>query len=104
MHDRDNRIRRGVSLIELTVVIAVFAVLAAALTPVVSSTIGRSKVQRARIDTCAIRDAVLNMLNDTNALGIVCDGQEQRGYQNPDFPFDLTADMQPTASLACISR
>jgi hypothetical protein len=57
-------------------------VLAAALTPVVSGTIARSKVSRARIDTCAIRDAVLNMLDDTNALGVVADGSVERGCQD----------------------
>jgi prepilin-type N-terminal cleavage/methylation domain-containing protein len=77
-----NQSRRGVSLIELTVVVAVFAVLAAALTPVVSTTIARSKVSRARIDACAIRDAVLNMLDDTNALGVVADGSVDRGCQD----------------------
>lgn len=82
MHTTTAR-RSGITLIEVTTILAVLAILAAALTPTVSNVIGKSKLQRARLDVHAIKKATLNLLEDVNTRGIIQDGSCPRGHQVP---------------------
>lgn len=72
---------KGVTLLEVTIVLVTLGILAAVLTPTVSGAIKKSKVQRARMDVIAIKNAMINQLTDTNARGIVHDGTKPRAEQ-----------------------
>ena len=62
------------SLVEVTAMLVVSAILTAGLSPVLMQHVRRAKLGRARQDTVAIRDAILLALNDINGLGLVRDG------------------------------
>lgn len=72
---------RGLTIIELTVMLAVLGILAAALIPSVSNLIGTAKLTRARSDVNAIKQATIALLNDTQARGLVRDGSAPLGAQ-----------------------
>jgi len=78
-----NRHARGITLIEIVIILSVMAALTGILVPTVSATIGKSRLHRARTDVIAIKKAVVNMLIDTNTRGIVRDGSVERGRQQP---------------------
>ncbi len=58
------RAEAGVTLVEITVVLSVVAILAAAAAPVAKRTVDRSRQSRALTDAQGIRTAVLNFLTD----------------------------------------
>lgn len=77
--------QRGISLIEIAVILIAFGLMAGALKPVMSRRIHLARVSRARTDVAAIRDAVLLLLNDVQAGGLAQDGSVPLGLQAPVF-------------------
>lgn len=75
----------GITIIEITAVLSVLAIVAAMLTPTVSTVIGKSKLQRARLDVHAIKEATINLLKDVNTRGVIQDGSCPLGHQVPVF-------------------
>lgn len=57
--------KRGFTLIEMIVILAVIAILAAVLTPMITKYIGESRVRKAEADTKAIEAAVTAFYKDT---------------------------------------
>lgn len=82
MRLQSRRRAKGITLLEVTIVLVTVGILAAALTPTVSNSIRRGKLQRARMDVVAIKKALIDMLADTNARGVVRDGSVGRGKQD----------------------
>jgi len=74
---------RRMSLVEVTAILMVSAILAAGLSPVLMQHVRRAKLARARLDTVAIKDAILLALNDIRALGLVRDASGRTGEQCP---------------------
>lgn len=67
---------RGFSIVEAVTVLSVSAILAMALAPVAKTVTDRARLQRANDDGEAIRDAILQLLNDTGKNQIMTQGEK----------------------------
>ncbi len=65
---------RGVSLVEATVVMAVFAVLSAAMAPAIQGYVERSRQARARADVQAVAQAIQDWITDTGESQFLING------------------------------
>jgi len=72
--------RRGISLIEVVIILLVLGILAGGLAPTLLYRMRKTKLARAREDVCAIRDAIVNMLADVTPDGLLQDGSEAPAY------------------------
>lgn len=70
----DVRAQRGVSLVEATIVLAVFSLMTAVLSPVVNDYVSDAKETRARNDTSALASAMSRMLVDVGETMFLRDG------------------------------
>ena len=68
------RRRKGISLIEVTIILLVLGIIAGALAPTLLRSMRKTKLARARADVCVIRDAIVNMLADVGTGGLLQDG------------------------------
>jgi general secretion pathway protein G len=65
---------RGVTLIEITIVLTVIAILTSAAAPIASRTVERARLSRAITDMQAIRTALSNFIVEVNYRGPKIDG------------------------------
>lgn len=73
----------GISLVEATIILSVFAILAAALSPVLSTAIDGAKRARARDDAEAICTAIQQFFADTGKNFFQTDGNDPAGRATP---------------------
>src|SRR6266853_225769 len=83
---------RGFTLIEMVVVLAVIAILAAILTPIVTSYVERARVNTATNDVKNIAAAVIQFNTDTKIWPIYS--------STSGFPADLTANINDVESTS----
>ena len=74
-----SRWRCGISLIEVTIILLVLGIISAALAPSLLRKVRKAKVQRARADVCAVRDAIVLMLADVGPSAFLRDGSADPG-------------------------
>src|SRR5437764_14905576 len=92
---------KGFTLIELAVVLAIIAVLAAVLTPMVSGYLDQARVARAQADVRTIADAIKLYNRDTGRWPIYDNSTDYSSdavpYSNSTLDFGTTTANSPTA-------
>ena len=75
----------GVSLLEAVVIMGVMAIMAGALAPVVSTSLRKQKLQRARVEVGALRDAIVTFMSDVREQGFSSDASLSLASQEPVY-------------------
>ncbi len=83
MKNKYASIKHPITLIEVTVMLMVLAILTASLTPTVMRRMRHAKIDRARADTCAIRDAIMLFLADVETPGFAQNAAVSASEQRP---------------------